>query len=246
MKNKYLFIFILIITLALGLAACTRSASQPPESGDESGSSIEAVGTADPMKVLEGQATQTAVAKQELEDAVEPESGEDATSTEGETEETSAEDAATEGETDTEGSQEDTMGGTSEEDDEEVGGGQEPVEEAKEYKVPDSYTLKSGEFPYCIARRFNIDPIELLSANGLSLNAQVYPGTTLTIPKNAGEFNLGPRSLRDHPTNYTVLAGDTIYSIACLFGDVDPRAIEDVNGLGAGETLSAGQVIKIP
>ena len=245
MENKHIFIFILIITLALGLAACTRSASQSPDSGDESNPSVPAVGTADPMKVLEGQATQTAIAQQELAEVVEDESGEDATSAEG-SEETSTEDVTTEDETASEGSQGDTEGGAGGEDDEEVGGGQEPVEEIKEYKVPDSYTLKSGEFPYCIARRFDIDPIDLLSANGLSLNAQVYPGTTLTIPQNAGSFDLGPRSLRDHPTKYTVVTGDTIYSIACLFGDVDPRAISDVNGLDAGDTLSAGQVIKIP
>ena len=30
------------------------------------------------------------------------------------------------------------------------------------------YTLQSGEFPYCIARRFNIDPRELLAINNLS------------------------------------------------------------------------------
>ena len=33
---------------------------------------------------------------------------------------------------------------------------------------PATYTLQSGEFPWCIARRFNVDPNELLSLNGLT------------------------------------------------------------------------------
>ncbi len=33
---------------------------------------------------------------------------------------------------------------------------------------PASYTLQIGEYPYCIARRFNVDPKELLTLNALS------------------------------------------------------------------------------
>ena len=33
--------------------------------------------------------------------------------------------------------------------------------------VPATYTMQSGEFVYCIARRYNVDPNELLSINGL-------------------------------------------------------------------------------
>ena len=33
---------------------------------------------------------------------------------------------------------------------------------------PPTYTLQNGEFPYCIARRFNVDPDALLSASGLT------------------------------------------------------------------------------
>ena len=33
---------------------------------------------------------------------------------------------------------------------------------------PATYILQSGEFPYCIARRFNVDPDALLSASGLT------------------------------------------------------------------------------
>lgn len=114
-----------------------------------------------------------------------------------------------------------------------------------DYEVPTTYTLHKGEFPYCLARRFNINQDSLLTLNGLSINVQLPAGYTLQIPQSAGPF-FGPRALKAHPSNYTVLAGDTFYSIACLFGDVDPRAIAVANGMGVSESLSAGKVIQIP
>ncbi len=111
--------------------------------------------------------------------------------------------------------------------------------------VPDHYTLHQGEYPYCLARRFNIDPDALLNANGLVRGQWVYPGTSLVIPKQAGPFPY-QRALRNHPTTYTVRAGDTLYSIACLFGDVWPEAIAQANGLGLNATLTPGQTLRIP
>lgn len=116
----------------------------------------------------------------------------------------------------------------------------------KAYPVPDEYTLHKGEFPYCIARRFDIAPATLLATNGLNSASITYAGQTLKIPKNAGSFNAGPRALMKHPAEYTVRAGDTVYSIACLYGDVDPRAIEDYNGLSGAYTLKVGDVLNIP
>lgn len=110
--------------------------------------------------------------------------------------------------------------------------------------IPSTYTLKKGEFVYCIARRFDVDPSALLSANGLGVNSVVSPGTKLTIP--TGTSWPGDRSLKDHPTNYTVAYGDTFYTIACAFGDADPNVIMAANGLTKDSTLSVGQVLYIP
>ena len=63
---------------------------------------------------------------------------------------------------------------------------------------PASYTLQKGEFPYCIARRFNVDPAELLSLNGLASGDIYYPNLTLTIPQSGKPFP-GTRALRSHP-----------------------------------------------
>ena len=109
---------------------------------------------------------------------------------------------------------------------------------------PSQYTIQQGEFPYCIARRFNVNPYDLLSANGLSNTSQVSVGTVLTIPQS-GSWP-GSRSLKAHPTTYTVVYGDTVNSIACGFGDVDPNIILAANGLSAGTALTQGQVLQIP
>ncbi|MCK4725081.1 MAG: LysM peptidoglycan-binding domain-containing protein, partial [Anaerolineales bacterium] len=36
--------------------------------------------------------------------------------------------------------------------------------------LPATYTIQKGEFPFCIARRFNVNQSELLSLNGLNVN----------------------------------------------------------------------------
>ena len=110
---------------------------------------------------------------------------------------------------------------------------------------PATYTLQAGEFPYCIARRFNVDPDQLLALSGLADGVIYPPGTLLTIPQS-GSFP-GDRMLQNHPTTYTVVSSaETIYSIACKFGDVYPDSIAAANGLSAGAVLSAGQQLSIP
>jgi len=67
----------------------------------------------------------------------------------------------------------------------------------------------------------------------------------LKIPQTGHPFP-GSRVLRSHPTTYSVQTGDTVYSIACLFGDVSPDAIAAANGLAEPFKIASGQVINIP
>ncbi|HLE23296.1 MAG TPA: LysM peptidoglycan-binding domain-containing protein [Anaerolineales bacterium] len=110
--------------------------------------------------------------------------------------------------------------------------------------VPASYTLHEGEFPYCLARRFNRNPDDILAINGMSNDTIVSPGQTLSIP-TSGTFP-GPRALLTHPATYTVAGGDTIYSVGCRYGDADPIAIAAANGLSSPYTLTPGTTIQIP
>ncbi|NTU54773.1 MAG: LysM peptidoglycan-binding domain-containing protein [Anaerolineales bacterium] len=114
---------------------------------------------------------------------------------------------------------------------------------------PSTYTLKNGEFPYCIARRFNVDPDQLLSLSGLT-SAQadsLSAGTVLTIPQS-GSFP-GDRSWHDHPATFTVgvtYDTNTVYGVACYYGDVEPSVIAQNNGISVDATLTAGQTLNIP
>ena len=110
---------------------------------------------------------------------------------------------------------------------------------------PATYKLRTGEFPFCIARRFDVDPGALLKANGLNSYSVYFAGMELTIPQNAAAFP-GNRSLQPHPATYTVRPGDTLFTIACVFGDVDPDMIAYVNGLEPNSGVSSGQVLNIP
>jgi len=111
--------------------------------------------------------------------------------------------------------------------------------------IPETHQLQKGEFPFCIARRYNVNVSELLSINGLGTNSVVPVGFSLKIPQTGNQFD-GQRALLNHPTNYTVVAGDTIYTVACKYGDVDPMAIAQANNLSSPYTLSGGQSIHIP
>ena len=222
MKNNRLLVISIVIFIALMVGACTRSASSPPSVTNTSVGDFPLPGTQQAMDLLESFATQTAQAVS----GETPATGEEKVTSQPQVKATEAPTKEPAKEPVKEPTQT-----------------PQPVKES--YEIPGEYTLKEGEFPYCIARRFDINPADLLNANNLSQSSQVYPGAVLIIPKNASNFP-GKRSLRAHPTTYTVVSGQTIYSIACLFGDVDPRAIVDANGLAEPYELTSGQSLSIP
>jgi LysM repeat protein len=113
---------------------------------------------------------------------------------------------------------------------------------------PASYTLQGEEFPYCIARRYNLDPDSLLAQNQLSSGTVFYAGVVLNLSNVTSPFP-GVRALRPHPATYTVTgnADLTMYGVACKFGDLEPSAIVSANsGLSLGSTLTVGQTLNIP
>lgn len=243
-KQRYLFI-LLAALLTLTLAGCLRPASQAP-SGEVTATGVEGglplPGTQNVMGQLESFATQTAIAMQGgapaptislpgQETPVAPTAG-----------------GATGGDTPAAPAVTTPEAGTTPEvapTAEVPAGPTNTPAPIPQLVVPDNYTLRGGEFPYCIARRFNVDPGELLQINGLGPNTPTSPGLSIKIPRTGNPWP-GDRSLKNHPTTYTVRSGDTVYSIACQFGDVDPNAILAVNGIGEGRQLEAGQTLQIP
>ncbi len=110
--------------------------------------------------------------------------------------------------------------------------------------LPQNYTLQEGEYPFCIARRFDVNQGELLTLNNLTMESYFYAGQELKIPQTGNPFE-GTRMLIDHPTLYTVKAGETLGSIACHFGDISPDLIAAQNNLSSNE-VSAGTQLVIP
>jgi LysM repeat protein len=222
MTTKRYIIFIVLVTSMLILSGCKLSASTPPpasETPDSAMSTLEAE--------LGNIATQTAVAGGDVE-SVPTEQASGGESTESGTTTEAAPPTSPEN---TQAPPPPT---------------QTPVPVAPATPgVPETYQLQKGEFPFCIARRYNVNVSEILSINGLATNSIVPVGYTLKIPQTGNTF-VGQRALLNHPTNYTVAGGDTIYTVACKFGDVDPMAIAQANNLSSPYTLSAGQVIHIP
>jgi LysM repeat protein len=108
---------------------------------------------------------------------------------------------------------------------------------------PLQYTVQSGETIYCIARRFDVDPEELLALN--NYNSWLNIGDVLEIPQT-GSWPTEDRAILPHPDTWEVSEGDTVYSIACAYGDVYPEAIIAVNGLKEPYELTPGQVLQIP
>lgn len=110
---------------------------------------------------------------------------------------------------------------------------------------PATYTMQIGEFTYCIARRFNVNPDDLDAINNIPDGGLFYPGRTLTIPQSG--FFPGDRSLHTHPDIYIVDSNvATIYGVACYYGDVDPSAIASANDISVSAKLSFGQKLVIP
>ncbi len=111
---------------------------------------------------------------------------------------------------------------------------------------PVTYTLQQGEYPFCLARRFNVNPSELLTLNNLADGQLLQAGTVLNIPQTGNPFP-GNRAWHPHPTTFTVTnPEETIYGVACYFGDLDPTAIAAANSLVPPYTLHTGQSLNIP
>jgi LysM repeat protein len=72
-----------------------------------------------------------------------------------------------------------------------------------------------------------------------------YTGQELVIPQSGWTWP-GNRALIPHPAQYVVGWNDTIYSVACFFGDVDPEALAAANGLQPPYRLQIGQVLNVP
>jgi LysM repeat protein len=112
-------------------------------------------------------------------------------------------------------------------------------------EIPMVYTLRRGEFPWCLARRYDIDPLQIMWLNGFGPGQVFYAGQQVLLPKNPLPFR-GDRALHYHPATYRVQPRDTIYSVACYYGDLEPLELAAANGLQPPYLIDPGQDLSIP
>lgn len=110
---------------------------------------------------------------------------------------------------------------------------------------PQSWAVQGGETVYCLSRRFDVDPGDMLSINNLYAGSMLNIGDVLLIPQT-GSWPGGDRQILEHPDTWTVTAGETVYEIACAYGDVWPEHIIQANGLTEPYDLSEIETLQIP
>ncbi len=96
-----------------------------------------------------------------------------------------------------------------------------------------TYTVVSGDTLYSIARRYNTTVDELKRINNLTSDI-LSIGQVLKIPTNS----------TNNTITYTVVSGDTLYSIARRYNTTVDE-LKRINNL-TSDILSIGQVLKIP
>jgi len=116
-----------------------------------------------------------------------------------------------------------------------------------------SYTIQQGDTISSIAKRHGVTTNAVLSANGLGWSSIIYPGQRITIPGGAAPAASTPTApAAPAPpapsaggSAYTIVAGDTISSIANRHG-VSVNAVLSANGLGWSSIIYPGQTITVP
>ena len=99
-----------------------------------------------------------------------------------------------------------------------------------------TYTVKSGDTLYGISNQFGVSVTDLAELNNIK-GSFLQVGTVLKIPTNAGS---NPNTM----FMYTVVAGDSLYSIARKYNTTVDEII-NLNYLKS-PNLSIGQVLRIP
>jgi membrane-bound lytic murein transglycosylase D len=120
-----------------------------------------------------------------------------------------------------------------------------------------SYTVRSGDSLWKIARRFNVSENQLRSWNGLGGKSALKVGQKLVVAAARDKGKAAPAvqktgksvaktSQTDHQKIvYMVRAGDSLWTIGRQF-DVDTQQIRDWNNLPKNPILRPGQRLTLP
>lgn len=99
------------------------------------------------------------------------------------------------------------------------------------------YVVQPGDDLASIAERFSTDVKTIAGFNGITDPDNIEAGRILRIPVNTSEPIVF--------TEYTIEDGDTLYSIAKMYG-TDVNTLSRLNGIPDPDSIQAGRVIRIP
>jgi len=102
-----------------------------------------------------------------------------------------------------------------------------------------SYKVQSGDTLTSIAAHYGVSVDALMSQNGLSNANNIVVGSSLQISSSQEATSPATQS-----TSYTVQSGDTLSSIASVYGTTISH-IESMNGLSDGNSIYPGQTLNI-
>lgn len=108
----------------------------------------------------------------------------------------------------------------------------------KQKEVEGTYTVKSGDSLYSIARKYNVTVTELMSLNNLKTSI-LSIGQVLQIPSQTETPSPSANYI-----NYSVKSGDNLSKIADNYGTTVNK-LKELNNLKSSN-LKIGQILKIP
>lgn len=109
-----------------------------------------------------------------------------------------------------------------------------------------TYTIQAGDTFYLISQKYKVDLAQLMKLNNATESTILYIGQKIQIPQPASTASA---STSTQPvttySDYTVKAGDTLWSIADKFG-IPMTELLSANNMTESTWLNIGDVIKIP
>jgi LysM repeat protein len=109
----------------------------------------------------------------------------------------------------------------------------------------DTYKVRTGDTVSHIATRSGSTVAAIVRANSLADASRIRIGQVLTIPTGSGAAAPAPAAVAPAAAGYTVVAGDTVSSIAARHGTT-VAAVVAANGLDSRAFIRIGQTLSIP